>query len=513
MSASVSSLSPAILNLIEHLPALQVAIPMLGAAFVAMMRNGLLAWFVSLIISLLMPIIALFLLHETFVNGIVSYALGGWAPPVGIEYRVDVANAFVLVIVSVMAAITLPYARKVVALEIAEENRSWFYSMYLLCLCGLLGIAITGDAFNAFVFLEVSSLSTYAMIAMGRDRRALVAAYQYLIMGTIGATLYVVGVGLLYVMTGTLNFADMAVRLKEIEETRPILAALSFITVGLSLKIALFPLHKWLPNAYAYSPTMATVFLASTATKVAIYLLIRFVYTIYGPSLELVETSAVTVFVILSLAAMFIASFAACFQKNIERMLAFSSVAQIGYITLGISFAVKTGLTGGLVHLVNHAFMKGALFMCTGAMMMRLGNVKLQAVEGIGRTMPITMGLFVAAGLSLIGVPGTVGFVSKWYLALAAFETGQSWLAFAIMASSFIAVVYIGRIVEIAYFREPKGAALLAKDPPPSMILPMIILVVACFYFGIQADLTAKTAELAADAFLSSAQGTWGAVQ
>lgn len=494
-------------HVMEHLPALQVVIPLLGATVVAMTRRGGLAWFIALSISLLMPAIAITLLHQVFVNGVISYEIGGWEPPYGIEYRVDVANAFVLVIVSLIAALVLPYARLVVEKEVSEEKRAWFYSMYLLCLCGLLGIAITGDAFNAFVFLEISSLSTYTMIAMGRDRRALVAAFQYLIMGTIGATLYIIGVGIIYVMTGTLNFADMAERIQNVSSVRPVLVALSFITVGLSLKIALFPLHKWLPNAYAYAPSVATIFLASTATKVAIYLLVRFYYTVYGPSIDFEAYSAAIVLVGLSLAAMFIASFVACYQKNIERMLAFSSVAQIGYITLGISFGVKTGLTGGLVHLVNHAFMKGALFMCTGAIMYRLGSVKLDDLAGIGRRMPVTMALFAAAGLSLIGVPGTVGFVSKYYLATAAIETGQTWLAFAIMLSSLLAVVYIGRVIEVAYFREPTAKVMMVEDPPASMLIPTVILVLACYYFGIDAELTSSTAAKAADAFLSSVSG------
>ena len=509
MSADASHATAAF-SVMEHLPILLVAVPMIGAAVVAMTRSSNLAWFISLVISLIMPVLAGLLLHEVYKAEVISYALGGWEPPYGIEYRVDVANAFVLLIVSVIAAFALLYAKRVVEEDIADHNRPWFYTMYLLCLCGLLGIAVTGDAFNAFVFLEVSSLSTYAMIAMGRDRRALVAAYQYLIMGTIGATLYVLGVGILFAMTGTLNFADMAERLKDVEETRPVFAALAFITVGLSLKIALFPLHKWLPNAYAYAPSMATVFLASTATKVAIYLLVRFVYSIYAPIINFGSAPSVSIIVGLSLLAMFIASFVACTQKNVERMLAFSSVAQIGYITLGVSFGSKLGLTGGLVHLLNHAVMKGALFMCTGAIMLRLGSVKLDDMAGIGRKMPITMALFVLAGLSLIGVPGTVGFVSKWYLALASFESGQGWLAFAIMASSLLAVVYVGRVVEVAYFREPSARVMATEEPPAMMLVPMVLLVIACFYFGIDAKYTAETAEKAADVFLS---GMGGAAQ
>lgn len=507
MSADASHATAAF-SVMDHLPVLLVAIPMIGASVVAMTRNSNLAWFLSLAISLVMPVFAGLLLHEVYKAGVISYALGGWAPPYGIEYRVDVANAFVLLIVSVMGAFALIYAKRVVEEDIADHNRPWFYTMYLLCLCGLLGIAVTGDAFNAFVFLEVSSLSTYAMIAMGRDRRALIAAYQYLIMGTIGATLYVLGVGILFAMTGTLNFADMAEQLKDVEETRPIFAALSFIIVGLSLKVALFPLHKWLPNAYAYAPTMATVFLASTATKVAIYLLVRFVYSIYAPVIDFGATSTAVVIVGLSLLAMFIASFVACTQKNVERMLAFSSVAQIGYITLGMSFGSKLGLTGGLVHLLNHAVMKGALFMCTGAIMLRLGSVKLDDMAGIGRKMPITMAMFVLAGLSLIGVPGTVGFVSKWYLALASFEAGHAWLAFAIMASSLLAVVYIGRVVEVAYFREPSFKVMMSEEPPLSMMIPTALLVVACIYFGIDAELTAETAAKAAEVLLAGIGGS-----
>lgn len=491
----------------EHLPALLVAIPMMGSAIVAIVRERTFAWLMSAAISFLMPLISLLILHQTYTDGVISYHLGGWEPPLGIEYRIDVANAYVLVIVSVIAAILMPYAKRSVESEIAPHDQGWFYTMYLLCLCGLLGITITGDAFNAFVFLEVSSLSTYAMIALGRNRQALIAAYQYLIIGTLGASLYVLGVGLLYVMTGTLNFADLAERLPNVESDRPILAALAFITVGLSLKIALFPLHKWLPNSYAYAPSMATVFLAATATKVAIYLLVRFIFTIYGPTGLLEGLRLEVVIIAFSLAAMFIASFVACFQQNIERMLAFSSVAQIGYITLGISFLNKTGLTGGLLHLFNHALMKGALFMATGAVMMRVGSVMAKDMAGVGKKMPLTMGAFSLAGLSLIGVPGTVGFESKWFLARAAVETGQVWLVFAIMLSSLIAVVYIGRVVEIAYFREPSPGAAFAKDPPLSMILPLWIMTIACFYFGIDGSLTSDTAARAAEAFLLSAGG------
>jgi multicomponent Na+:H+ antiporter subunit D len=487
-----------------QLPALQVVLPLIGATLCAIVDRTRIAYAIALITSALMPVIAASLLIQVLNEGTISYAMGGWEPPIGIEYRIDVANAFVLLLLSVVAALIMPYAARSVAAEIPQNKQAWFYCMYLLCLSGLLGITITGDAFNAFVFLEISSLATYVLIAMGADRRALLAAFQYLVMGTIGATFYVVGVGLLYTMTGTLNFADIAARLQEldIETSRPVLAALAFITVGIGLKVAMFPLHAWLPNAYAGAPSVATAFLAATATKVAVYLLLRYFYTIFGFDVVFVEHPVAQVLLILAVAGMFAGSLIAIFQDNIKRMLAWSSVAQIGYILLGVSLINHTALTGGIVHLFNHALIKGALFFAVGGFALTAGTVRISQLAGIGRTMPVTMAAFVLAGLSLIGVPGTVGFVSKWYLVLGAFEAGMWWVGFLILITSLLAVVYLGRVVEVAFFRDPEGGAAKAIEPPLSMLAPTWILVAACIVFGIDAELTAGTAMQAASVLI-----------
>jgi len=235
------------INLAEHLPALQVVVPLFGALIASLVRHGPTSWLVALVSCWAMPVIAFSLLGQVLAGGPISYALGGWEPPIGIEYRVDAASGFLLVLVSVMAALVMTYAPRSIADEIPPERQGWYYSAFLLCLAGLLGIAITGDAFNLFVFLEVSSLATYILIALGRDRRALVSAYQYLVIGTTGATFYVIGVGLLLAMTGTLNLVDIASELGGVENQRPLIAALAFIGVGIALKLALFPLHLWLP--------------------------------------------------------------------------------------------------------------------------------------------------------------------------------------------------------------------------------------------------------------------------
>ena len=478
-----------------QLPALQVVLPLIAAPLCALVRRGIFAWTIAMAVSLVLPFVALALLAQVRADGPVSYMMGSWAAPYGIEYRVDELSALLLVLVSGIGAVVMVYARTSIAAEIPAHLQGWYYAMYLLCLTGLLGIAITGDAFNIFVFLEISSLSSYVLIAMGRDRRALTAAYQYLIMGTIGATFIVIGVGLLYVMTGTLNLVDMAERIAAVGPSRPILAALAFLTVGISLKLALFPLHLWLPNAYAYAPSVATAFLAATATKVAVYLLLRFVFSVFGPTFAFTAMPLPEVFLLLSVIAIFAASVVAVFQDNVKRMLAYSSVAQIGYITLGIGMASETGLIGGIVHLVNHALMKGGLFLLMGCVALRLGSVAIGDLAGLGRRMPLTAAGIVAASLSMIGAPGTVGFVSKWYLASAALERGWWWLVALIVLGSLVTLVYVGRIVEAAYFRAPAGEA---NEAPLSMLIPALFLVALCVYFGLSTELSVGTATRAA---------------
>ena len=489
-----------------HLPALQVVVPMLAAPLCLLLHRGRLAGALALATALASLAISVLLLMQVMESGPISYHLGGWPPPVGIEYRVDTMNAFVLLIVSATSALVLPFGFKSVRAEIEPSRQALFYTVFTLCLCGLLGVTITGDAFNIFVFLEISSLSTYVLVAMGsrRDRRALTASYTYLVMGTIGATFYVIGLGFLYQATGTLNLADLATRLEPLSDLTTVRAGFAFIMVGLGLKLAMLPLHSWLPNAYTYAPSVVSIFLAATSTKVAVYVLLRFMFTVFGLDFPVVRVSLETVFLPLALIAMFVASAVAVFQTDFKRLLAYSSVAQVGYMILGFSMASVTGLTATMVHLFNHAAMKAVLFMVAGAVVYRVGTSAVAGFAGLGRQMPWTMAAFVVGGLSIIGVPLTVGFVSKWYLILGALETGDWIIAFAIVGSSLIAVVYVWRVVEIAYLTPaPEGRTV--KEAPLSMLLPMWVLVGVCVYFGIDAELTAGIGRSVAETLLNGA--------
>lgn len=501
--------------MIEHLPVLQIVVPLVAAPLCVLARQRILVVGMAVVACWASLVMAGLLLVRVLNSGVITYQLGGWPAPWGIEYRVDTLSAFVLLFVSAVGALVVSYAPCSVAAEIPKDRQYLFFTQYLLCLAGLLGIVITGDLFNLFVFLEISSLSSYALISLGRSRRALTASFRYLVMGTIGATFMLVGIGLMYMMTGTLNMEDMAHRLyvevllngnsvKAID-TRTVTVAFAFLTVGISLKMALFPMHLWLPNAYTYAPSVVTAFLAATATKVSVYILLRFVFTVFGVTFTFGTLPLDLGLTVLSLIGIVVASTAAIFQTDIKRMLAFSSVAQIGYMVLGISFASVNGLTGGIVHMFNHAAIKGGMFLAVGCLALKLGSVQLEDLRGMGRKMPFTMFSWVLGGLGLIGVPCTAGFISKWYLVTAALERGWWPVAVLVLGSSLLALIYVWRVVEVAYFQKPADQAAVTDEAPLSMLLPTLLIIGASVLFGLWTELPVSVARQAAELLLEVA--------
>lgn len=480
----------------QHVSLLLVVIPLIAAPIVAILPRNNLPWLATQLITAICFTLAIYQLMLVMQSGIISYELGGWAPPWGIEYRIDATNALLACIVSGIAAITAPYALASVQREIPQQQHPLFYAAFLLCMTGLLGITLTGDIFNLFVFLEISSLSSYALISLGKQRQALTAAYQYLIMGTIGATFFLIGIGFIYAETGTLNMADLAARLPNVMHLRTVHTGFGFMLVGIALKLALFPLHLWLPNAYTFAPSVITIFLAATATKVAVYVMLRLQLTIFTNNFVL-KTPANEIFLTLGIAGILIASATAIFQKDAKRLLAYSSVAQIGYMILGLGFASTAGLTATLVHIFNHAIMKAALFMAIGAIVYRIGTSRIDELNGLGRKMPWTFGALLIGGLSLIGVPGTAGFISKWYLVIAALEQ-HNWLAtIVILLGSLLAVIYIWKLVEVMYFRAASHEQEGVSEAPLILLIPTWVIALANLYFGFNTEWTVGIAQTA----------------
>lgn len=508
MAGEAEAITHGALTLYDHLPILQVLIPFCMAPLVVVIGARGLAWPLAFAATIGSFVCSLYLVGATMDGSFISYHLGGWAPPYGIEYRVDAANAFILLLISSVGMVVMPYARASIAAELPAANHTLFYACFLLCMTGLMGVVITGDAFNIFVFLEISSLATYVLVSQGayRDRRALTAAYDYLLMGTVGATFFVIGIGFLYMTTGTLNLADMADRLAGQGGNRTVQAAFAFIVVGMGLKVAIYPLHLWLPPAYNYAPSAVTVFLAATSTKAAVYVLMRFMFSVFQPEFVFQTHLLALIIIPFALLAMFAASLIAVFQTNFKRMLAYSSIAQIGYMLLGLGLFNTSGVTATMVHLFNHGITKAALFMGVGALVLRAGSTFYDNIRGMGRVMPLTSAAIVVAGLSLIGVPGTAGFISKWVLVQAAFENGWWWMALLIVASSLLAVIYVWRVLETLYLGEPPADA-DRREAPLAMLVPTWIAAGACIWFGLDTSVTLEISRVAAEGLLAGSAG------
>ena len=487
----------------SHLPALQVVVPLIAAPVCVLLRLSRVAWLIAMAASVFAVIGAWALLERVLEAGPVSYLLGSWAAPWGIEYRVDETNAWVMLVVSVISAVSLLFARRSVEREVETDRIHLFYTAWLLCLAGLLGMAVTADAFNVFVFLEISSLSSYVLVSLGTRREALVAALRYLVLGTVGATFFLIGVGLLYQVTGTLNMADLAERLQGLGPHRTVTTAFGFLAVGIAVKSAVYPLHTWLPNAYAFAPSPVSAFLAGTATKVSLYLLLRFLFTVFGH--DFVAGGPVPFLLALTgVAALVAASVAAVRQDDAKRLLGFSSVAQIGYLVLGMSLLSTPGVAASLIHLFSHALMKTALFICLGAIAYRIGSVRIEDMAGIARRMPWTAAAMVVGGFSLIGVPLTAGFIGKWYLVVAALEAGWWPVAAVMLFASIVAVAYVWKIVESIYFRPLSPMAAAAREAPLSMVVAAWGLAGANVWFGIETSLPIGVANRAAAALLGA---------
>lgn len=500
------------MNFAEQLPVLQVAVPLLTAPLCVLLRDSRLAWATASLASLMAFAIAVALTMDISSAGTLTYEMGGWPPPFGIELHVSAFSALMLLLITGSSTLALLCGRESLSQDIDESRSPLFYAAWLIAVAGLIGIAIAGDAFNVFVFMEISSLATYILVAAGPDRRALTATFKYLVMGTVGATFYLIGVGLIYMMTGTLNFADIEARIADVSDDRPILVAAGFITVGLALKAAVFPLHVWLPNAYTHAPNIVTMFIAACSTKVAVFVLLRFDFFVFQANLDGHVVQFAGFLMPLALLGIVVGSAVAMVEGHLKRLFAYSSVAQVGYILLGASFSSTAGLTAGVVHMFNHALAKGTLFLALAALAMRLKGLRLDDIAGAGRQMPWTMATLVIAGASLVGIPGTAGFISKWLLLTAAFQQGTLGIvaAIVVVASSLAAVVYVWRIIERAYFGAPvagigttESPAEAAREAPWPMLLGLWVAALANVYFGLVPDLPVGLAQAAAAALLS----------
>ncbi|MCD4810200.1 MAG: monovalent cation/H+ antiporter subunit D family protein [Methanosarcinales archaeon] len=471
----------------DHLPVLTVIIPLIAGFLTPMIGwiDRRLCWYWVMLTMFAVLLMTSSNLYTVITSGTIHYHLGGWTPPIGIEYVIDLLNGFVCIIIAFIGLMVAIYSIESITKELPNKIIP-FYSIFLLLVTGLMGMTITGDIFNFYVFLEISSLAAYALIAMGDRGDGVVASFNYLIMGTVAASFILLGIGYLYAVTGSLNMADMQNLLPVIYDSKVVLAALAFFMVGFSIKIGLFPLHAWLPDAYTHAPSAASALIAGLMTKVGAYAMIRFMFSVFTPAFVIDITRMAEILTWAAALAIIVGSVLAIAQSDIKRMLAYSSISQIGYILLGVGLVNVIGMQGGLLHILNHSLMKCALFLVAGAIFYRTGIRNLHQFQGLGKKMPVTTTVFLIAGLSMIGVPGTVGFTSKWYLALGSINAGQWIFVIVILISSLLNIVYFWRVFDNIWFGHPHEVEHIKRDEAPlSMLIPMVILAVLCIFFGL----------------------------
>ncbi len=417
-------------------------------------------------------------------DGPMSYELGGWPPPVGIEYVLDPLSGFMVSIVAFIGLLVSLYPVDV-AFDIRPGRGMPVYALALLLLTGLTGVMLSGDLFHLFVMLEIYAISTYGLVSLGGDRGTF-AAFRYLLLGTVGSGLYLLGIGFLYFSTGTLNMADMAASLPAISDAPSVLGGLGLIVIGLALKMALFPLHIWLPDAHSFSPPGVAALLAAVQVKAGAYSLVRILFDVFGPTYLGAEGLPVsTALIWFGLAGIVVGSVLAIRQRDIKRMLAYSTVAQLGYIGVGIGLATPLALVGALLHVLNHALMKSALFLVAGGIIQRTHLKAIPRFAGLGKRMPLTMFGFAIAALSMVGIPPLAGFWSKFYLVLGAVDVANWTVAIVIGASSLLTLVYFLRLFEQIFVREPEEALVTeATEPSGSVVTTVWILAAAIVVVG-----------------------------
>ena len=431
-----------------------------------------LAFPVALVAGVIATAASALLLADVLADGPRNYELGGWAPPVGIVYVADEVAAYVTLVVTSVSLLALVATRRW-ALREAGDRLGAFYGLVLLLFAGLTGMVLTGDLFNLFVFLEISSLAGYALVFIG-GRRGMIAGFRYLIIGSIGGAFYLLGVGFIYFATGTLTMAEAQELIPQSESVRGIQAGAAFIFAGLGLKMALVPMHVWQPDAYHYAPSSVNSLMAPVMTKVAAYAMLRMFLSVFPDGYLTSIVPVADALVWLGLAGILFGSIAAASQKDMRRMLAYSSISQLAMIAVGIGLATPLGFVAALLHIVNHAAMKGALFLAAASMRLQTGLQGVHELTGVGRRMPITTAAFAVGAISMVGIPPTAGFFSKWYVVLAGVEQGQWIVVAVVLFSTLLTAVYLFKVLERAYLRPAVADASHgadghdAHDAPPA---------------------------------------------
>ncbi|HOC06108.1 MAG: complex I subunit 5 family protein [Bacillota bacterium] len=415
-------------------------------------------------------------------QGTIGILFSGILPPFGLSFSADIFSFFLALIASGVWLLATIYSREYIAHE-GRQNR--YYPFLLLTLGGCLGVFLTGDFFSLFIFFELMSFAAYVLIVHEESPGAMAAGYKYLILTLIGGLALFFAIVIAFEEAGNVLIAPGNFLITSISPLA--LSAFIGFLLGFGIKMGVFPLHIWLPDAHPVAPSPASALLSGVMLKTGAYGLIRVVYNVYGPEL-IAQAGWDIILMVLASITIFLGSAVALVQTDIKRRLAYSSIGQMGYVLLGISLLTLNGLTGTIFHILAHALMKSALFMCAGAIIFKTGKREISELSGIGYEMPITLSVFTVASLSMIGIPPFNGFISKLVLSLGALDAGKAGFVVLLIVSSLLNGIYFLPIVINGFLGVKKEQRIWPKpfaELKASMWIPLVILAVLCGIFSV----------------------------
>ncbi len=456
-----------------------IAIP-LGAAFVLVLLGKVKETVSDVLINLVticLAILSFVLIPFLRDNGVFVYTMGRWLPPEGINLVLDGLSLLMLIVINSVAFLVTLYS---VSYMKRFTSKSKFYSLFALMLAGMNGTVLTGDFFNLFIFLEIASIASYALVAFGVEAEELEAAFKYMIMSSVASVLILFAIGLLYGATGSLNMADIG---GIIQGKHNLLLSFSLVLflAGFGLKAAIIPFHAWLPDAHPSAPAPISAMLSGVLIKaLGIYAIMRVFFNVYGMTIQLSW-----VFMILGIISMVGGGVLALRQTDFKRLLAYSSISQMGYILIGLGCGNYWGLLGALFHLFNHATFKGLLFLNSGAVEYSTGTRKLNEMGGLSKVMPVTGATSTIGSLSISGIPPFSGFWSKLFIIIGLVQAGRFTLVVLTILVSVLTLAYYLKVQRFAFFGPLREKWTKIKEVPKFMCASMIILAIICIGAGI----------------------------
>lgn len=424
-------------------------------------------------------ILSLSLYSITLISGgPIIYKMGGWRPPFGIVLVLDGLSLLVLICVSVVS-----FACSIYSISYMSKFTSkWkFYTLFMLMITGLNGVTLTGDIFNMYVFFEIAGIASYALVAFGTEHEELEAAFKYMVMGSVASVAILFSIALLYGKLGTLNLADLSRRMTQVGDIRFLAFTGALLLTGFSVKAALIPFHSWLPDAHPSAPAPISAMLSGVFIKVlGVYAIARIFFNVFG--MKPVYSNLLLFFGIISIV---IAALLALRQDDVKRLLAYSTISQVGYIALGLGTGNPLGIMGALFHILSHSTGKALLFLTSGSLVYSTGTRELKKLGGLEERMPVTATSFTAGALSIAGVPPFHGFFSKLFIIMGLWQAGRYGLALVAIVMSVLTLSYMLKVEKRAFFGKIKEELKVVKESPAAMLIGMILLTALCIGIGV----------------------------